>query len=83
MNTSIKYADLTNLDGVDWESVNATQWRGQQDRKQAEFLIERRFSWVLIEEIGVYSCHQREQVCNIVGSQTKNLQIKIQQAWYY
>ena len=77
------YADLTDIDKIDWKAVNATQWRGRHDKKQAEFLIEQRFPWRLIEEVGVYSRRQIEQVRNIIGSQTQDLHIKIQQAWYY
>ena len=77
------FADLSDLDKIDWEAVNATQWSGRQDKKQAEFLVERCFPFELIGEIGVYSRYQKEQVFHMIGSQTKNLQIKVQQTWYY
>ena len=77
------YADLSDLDRIDWESVNATQWSGRQDKKQAEFLVERCFSSELFEEIDVFSYRQHEQVSDIIGSRTKKLQIKIRKSWYY
>ncbi|MDR1542767.1 MAG: DUF4433 domain-containing protein [Clostridiales bacterium] len=35
------YADVSDLDKIDWDAVRATQWSGRQDKKQAEFLLER------------------------------------------
>jgi len=77
------YVNFTYLDQVDWESVNAKQWSGRQDKKQAEFLVEHYFPCEIIEEIGVYSYRQYEQVNNIIGSQVKRVQIKIKREWYY
>lgn len=79
------YADLNDLGKIDWQAVQANQWSDSdiKEKKQAEFLVESRFPWELIEEVGVYSYHQQERVRKIIGSQTKDLQIKIQQAWYY
>jgi len=77
------YTDFADLDKIDWEAVNATQWSGRRDKKQAEFLVEYRFPWELVEKIGVYSYQQQHQVQNIIGSQAKGMQIKIQREWYY
>jgi len=77
------YTNFVDLDKIDWESVNATQWSGRQDKKQAEFLVEHRFPWELFEEIGVYSYRQKEQVHRIIGPQFRPIQINVQQAWYY
>jgi hypothetical protein len=77
------YTDFADLDKIDWEAVNAIQWSGRQDKKQAEFLVEQCFPWELIKEIGVYSYRQQEQVHNIIGSYAKNIRIKIQREWYY
>ncbi|WP_424945852.1 DarT ssDNA thymidine ADP-ribosyltransferase family protein [Candidatus Spongiihabitans sp.] len=43
------YCDLSQLGEIDWDAVDADQWRGCQDEKQAEFLVEQQFSWHLIE----------------------------------
>ena len=75
------YANLADLDKIDWESVNTTNWSGRQDKKQAEFLIEHRFPWELVDEIGVYSYQQKEQLQHIIGQQ--DLPIKVQRTWYY
>jgi len=79
------FNDLDKLGDIDWNAVQTNQWsdRTVKEKKQAEFLVEHRFPWGLINEIGVYSHVQQERVNNIVGLQTKNIQIKIRREWYY
>jgi hypothetical protein len=40
----------------------AKQWSGRQDKKQAEFLVEKRFPWELVEDIGVCSLEWAKKV---------------------
>ena len=75
--------DLSDLDKIDWEAVRATQWSGRQDKKQAEFLVERCFSWELFDEIGVYSYHQQQMVHEILGENRSFPLVKIKRGWYY
>ena len=77
------YTNFADLEKIDWEAVNATQWSGRQDKKQAEFLVENRFPWELIEEIGVYSHEQLHKAQSVIGSKMSGLQVKIQREWYY
>ena len=77
------YSDFRSLNAIDWVAVHAEQWSGRQDKKQAEFLVERHVPWELIEEIGVYSSRQHEQVNSIIGSRPINLQTSVQRKWYY
>jgi len=49
------FADLADINKVDWAAVKARNWRDCKEQKQAEFLVERRFPWELIECIGAYS----------------------------
>lgn len=77
------YADLTDLDKIDWEAVRAVQWSGRRDKKQAEFLAESRFSWELFDEIGVYSDHQLRKVHEILGGNQSFPPVRIQREWYY
>ena len=48
-------SDLGHLDEIDWDAVEATDWRRCKEGKQAEFLIEQRFPWELVSRIGVRS----------------------------
>ena len=77
------FSDLKELNKIDWQAVQATQWSKFQDKKQAEFLVERFFPWALIEEIGVYSHHQLHAVNEIISGHTTNKPAKIQELWYY
>jgi hypothetical protein len=80
------YTDLRDIDRLDWDSINATQWsnRDIKERKQAEFLVENRFPWTLVEEVGVYSYIQQQQVSTIISSNSRGLPlVRVQQSWYY
>jgi hypothetical protein len=79
------YANLNELSNIDWQAVNSEQWSDREikEKKQAEFLLECRFPWELVEEIGVYSQHQFQHVNDIIGSKKNGLHIKIQKVWYY
>ena len=79
------YADIKNLDKIDWEAVKSTQWLERRDKKQAEFLVERFFSWDLFDEIGVYSIRQKQAVHTILGeSQSlQNINVSVEKEWYY
>ena len=42
-------ADLSRLDELDWQAIDARDWRTHKEGKQAEFLVERYISWWLID----------------------------------
>jgi hypothetical protein len=48
-------ADLTQLADIDWEAVRTNSWVNCREGKQAEFLLEHEFPWMLVERIGVKS----------------------------
>ncbi len=77
------YNDLAQLDRVDWQAVQATEWKSCKDGKQAEFLIEKGFPWHLIECIGVYSPIIDEQVANALPINGHRPQVKVDRLWYY
>ena len=77
------YADMSKLDNLDWKSVQATQWRGRQEKKQAEFLVERCFAWELFDEIGVFSYQQQQIVHGILEKNQPSPHVKIRREWYY
>lgn len=55
-------SDLTQLNEVNWNAVQATDWRKCKEGKQAEFLFEYSFPWHLVERIGVFSHNIYSQV---------------------
>jgi hypothetical protein len=77
------YADVSDLGKVDWEAVQATQWRGRQDKKQAEFLLERFFPWELVENIGVYDYGYADKVNSVLGSAEHKPKVAVKRDWYY
>lgn len=77
------YADLQDLNKLDWNAIHATHWSGYQDKKQAEFLIENRFAWELIEEIGVYSPAWADKA-NVILERSGHIPlVNIKREWYY
>jgi len=77
------FADLNKLDRIDWSAVKATSWSDVKEAKQAEFLIEERFPWELVEGIGVYSMVQYKQVNSILESIAHRPPAKVLREWYY
>jgi len=80
------FADLRDLKSIDWEAVQKTQWGEDaqiKEKKQAEFLVERCFPWTLVEEIGVYSSAQMQQVKKVFGSRSDVPSVNIHREWYY
>jgi hypothetical protein len=77
------YNNLSDLDKIDWNAVATSSWGVAQDKKQAEFLVEREFSWDLIEGIGVYSEKQYRQVSSILATAQHRPRIAVKQNWYY
>jgi hypothetical protein len=75
--------DLSKLSKIDWLAVRATDWRSCRDGKQAEFLVEARFPWHLIERIGVCSSGRRVEVSNKLASATHKPLVEVKPDWYY
>ena len=75
--------DLEQLDEIDWEAVQAEDWRDCKDAKQAEFLIEQRFPWELVSRIGVRSLRIYQQAMGSRGRGANRPSVEIMREWYY
>ena len=81
--------DLAQLDEIDWNAVQAGKWSGigidssVEEHKQAEFLIEKRFPWELVERIGVQSLRIHDRAVVSVRSSAHRPAVEIQREWYY
>ena len=75
--------DLAQLDEIDWDAVQATDWQDCKEGKQAEFLIERRFSWELVSRIGVCSQPVYYQTMTALESARHKPLVEIRREWYY
>jgi hypothetical protein len=71
------------LGEINWNAVQAMDFRRCKEDKQAEFLIEGQFSWELVERIGVYSLNVHGQASAAVEAATHKPLVEILPAWYY
>ena len=76
-------SDLSHLDEIDWDAVQARQWKNCKEPKQAEFLLEHSFPFKLVERIGVHSKAQYQQVVNTLPNNAHRPNVEICPDWYY
>ena len=82
-------ADLARLVEVNWDAVSARKWSGVgipgtlKDGKQAEFLIETKFPWHLVERVGVYDHARAQLVLNAIQPARHRPRVEILRDWYY
>jgi hypothetical protein len=85
------YADLDQLDKVDWGMINQRYWTDRPDdldrqrRKQAEFLVHEFCPWSLIQEIVVINQSVRMWVENALAGFEADMhkQVVVRPGWYY
>lgn len=76
-------SSLDHLQELDWEAIQSNNWAQQKEGKQAEFLVERSFPWMLVERIGVQSSNVCQQVTKILESTVHRPKVEIIDRWYY
>lgn len=74
---------LENLDELDWNAINSTSWHECREKKQAEFLIEEKFPWSLIDRIGIYSENYYNNVIRSFNGNSHRPVVEIKRSWYY
>ena len=77
------FSDLCHLGRVDWEAVQAIDWRQCSEGKQAEFLVEGWFPWSLVERIGVVSQSTYTEVHSALQGAKHRPVVQILPGWYY
>jgi hypothetical protein len=77
--------DLADLADVDWRSIGATDFRSDsvKEGKQAEFLVEERYAWTLIQRIGVRNEAMRERVLEELGGAEHQPPVDVLPRWYF
>lgn len=75
--------DLAHLSEIDWNEVQARDWRQCKKGKQAEFLLEHGFPWNLVEQIGVYSRAIYQRVANAMPTNGHRPPVAIRTDCYY
>jgi hypothetical protein len=76
-------SDLGRLGEIDWNAVQARDWRQCKDGKQAEFLLEQSFPWHLVERIGVQSRATYTLAVNALPAHGHRPPVEIRPEWYY
>ena len=75
--------NLAQLGEINWDAVQATNWQGCQDGKQAEFLLENNFPWHLVERIGVINANVYTDVMHALTGATHTPVVEVKRDWYY
>ena len=76
-------SDLGQLNEIDWDAVQARDWKACKEGKQAEFLIEQRLSWKLVSRIGVYSSAMYPQTEQVIRNAAHRPSVEVRREWYY
>ena len=76
-------SDLSSLVEIDWDAVEATDWQGRMESKQAEFLVERLSPWNLISFIGVHSARIGDEVRQVMRGAGHQPVVSVRRGWYY
>ncbi len=79
------YNDLNDLGRIDWNAVNAADFRDSQvkEGKQAEFLMYQEFPWQLVEKVGTYDQMVADQVNQTLQNSTHRPVVSVERGWYY
>lgn len=77
--------DSDDLGDVDWRSVAATDFRpaSVNEGKQAEFLVEQRYAWTLIQRIGVCNGSVRDRALDALADATHQPPVDVVPRWYF
>ncbi|MDJ0763820.1 MAG: DUF4433 domain-containing protein [Myxococcota bacterium] len=74
---------LAQLNEINWDAVQAGDWRNCQEGKQAEFLVEYCFPWQLVERIGVLTRSTYDVVHAALAQASHMPKVEITSKWYY
>ncbi len=75
--------DLTRLDEIDWDAVEAPYWSDCKESKQAEFLVERSFSWTLVQCVGARTLKARDRAAEALRAAAHRPAVTVRPDWYY
>ena len=79
----VDYSRLDHLNQIDWPAIQATDWRGRTDEKQAEFLVERFFPWHLVSRIGCWTRATEQLASEAVMAADAQPPVHVMRTWYY
>ena len=73
------------MEEINWTAVASTNWSASatKEGKQAEFLLQERFPWALVERIGVLHGAVATQVAAALPANGYRPTVQITANWYY
>ena len=77
------YSDIGLLNKLDWQAIQAQDWRQCREAKQAEFMMEGSFPWGMISRVGAHSQGILARVRGTVRTSAHRPQVEIKPGWYY
>jgi len=79
------FSDINELKKLDWDAINARHWSDCRDKKQAEFLVEKKMPWELFENVGVCSFEWLSEVNDVLAKSYNNHKPIVRECreWYY
>ena len=77
------YDDLEYLNRLQWEAIQALDWKECQEGKQAEFLVECSFPWEWVSRVGVLSEDVGRQALRAMQGADHRPPVQIKPSWYY
>ena len=86
MELSDYYDDLSDLEQVPWNVINARYWNDFQDGRrlrQSEFLVYKSFNWNLVESVGVYNQYMKERVEQLTSGLQQPPVVEVRRNWYF
>jgi len=75
--------DLEALEELDWKAIRATDWKGQQHQKAAEFLVADSFPWRGIQKIGCQNSGTLDKVRDLTAGAVHQPALELTPQWYY
>ena len=71
------------LDELDWQAIRATDWKGRQHQKAAEFLVADAFPWNGVHRIGCQNPQTLQMVQGILAGAEHQPALELRPEWYY
>jgi hypothetical protein len=77
------YTTLDAIKALDWPAIRATDWKGKQHQKSAEFLVSDFFPWEGFHTIGCQNSAIAGHVKTLLQPQTHHPLVEVKPLWYY
>ena len=76
---------VADLDQLDWTAIAAADFRSTEvkERKQAEFLVQGRLPFTLVERIGVRSAAVQAKAAGLLAGHAHQPRIEVVPSWYF